>query len=385
MILSPIIQAYLEDYIRYQNAKHITKDYDRKHPASMLHPITTARFRDVVVPAGMDSDVATLQHADSLPAASQLYFPQLEHLEVASILPSVLPLQTIGGIDFEGRDGQVPMVVRLFFEGLMALDPRVTKEDIRFKLGELTEFLHMNRENSKSSRITKRQIERVVKGLLSLQFISIPYVEKNGGPGLWLPVRPQNLPTDASDKDFPIILTVSTPPDATGGMMVEKVLLRLLGRSSARFNAYLAVCGIFDKHGTSPRGIIAPTRPKKDSPRNERGQLLHADGTLMRDSRGKPITNLYQSDAIPYLEREDNPTALKRYPVWSWKDLVRACYPKGYDSGKFATYRSRAEKAWHGLVELGVVEIKHRRDGWQMFPGNRHLSLYRAVKRIGGS
>ena len=311
MILSPIVQAYFEDYILQQNAKPITKEYDRRHPVGVLHSKTTARFRDMLMPAELESEAATLQYTDNIPSSGQLYFPHLEYLEIASILPSVLPLQTIGGIGLEARDGQVPMVVRLFFEGLMALDPRVTKDDVCFKLGELTEYLHMNPEHRKSSRITKRQIERVVKGLLRLQFITIPYVEKNGGPGLWLPVRPQNLPTDASDKDFPVILTVSTPPDAMGGMMVEKALLRLLGKSSTQFNAYLSVCGIFDKHGTSPQGIIAPTRPKKDSPRNESNQLLHADGTLMKDSRGEPITNLYHPEAIRYLEREDNPAALQ--------------------------------------------------------------------------
>ena len=384
MILSPMVQAYFEDYLLQQNAKHITKEYDRKHPAGVLHPETTARFRDVLLPVELESEAATLQYTDNIPSSGQLFFPQLEYIEIASILPSVLPLQTIGGIGLEARDGQVPMVVRLFFEGLMALDPRVTKDDVCFKLGELTEYLHMNPDSRKSSRITKRQIERVVKGLLRLQFITIPYVEKIGGPGLWLPVRPQNLPTDASDKDFPVILTVSTPPDAMGGMMVEKALLRLLGKSSTQFNAYLSVCGIFDKHGTSPKGIIAPTRPKKNSPRNESKQLLHADGTLMKDSQGKPITNLYHPDAIRYLEREDHPTALKRYPVWSQKDLVRACYPKGYDTSKLATYHARAKKAWDELVNHGVVQVNERPNGWQIFPGNRHLSLYRGVRNIAG-
>ena len=382
MILSPIIQAYFEDYILQQNAKPITKEYDRRHPVGVLHSKTTARFRDVLLPAELESEAATLQYTDNIPSSGQLYFPHLEYLGVASILPSVLPLQTINGIGLEARDGQVPMVVRLFFEGLMALDPRVTKDDVCFKLGELTEYLHMNPDSRKSLRITKRQIERVVKGLLRLQFITIPYVEKNGGPGLWLPVRPQNLPTDASDKDFPVILTVSTPPDAMGGVMVEKALFRLLGKSSTQSNAYLSVCGIFDKHGTSRQGIIAPTRPKKNSPRNESKQLLHADGTLMKDSQGKPITDLYHPEAIPYLEREDNPTALQRYPVWSPTDLVRACYPKGYDRSKFATYRARAETAWDELVNHGVIEVNERPDGWQIFPGNRHLSVYRGVKNM---
>ena len=264
MILSPLVQAYFEDYLLQQNAKPITKEYDRRHPVGVLHSKTTARLRDVLT--ARRTRIRKLQPSNTQTISLRLLNCTshiLNILKSPQSFPASCPCKQSAASDWEARDGQVPMVVRLFFEGLMALDPRVTKDDVCFKLGELTEYLHMNPENRKSSRITKRQIERVVKGLLRLQFITIPYVEKNGGPGLWLPVRPQNLPTDASDKDFPVILTVSTPPDAMGGMMVEKALLRLLGKSSTQFNAYLSVCGIFDKHGTSRQGIIAPTRPKK--------------------------------------------------------------------------------------------------------------------------
>ena len=45
-------------------------------------------------------------------------------------------------------------------------------------------------------------------------------------------------------------------------MMVEKQVMRTLGKESApQFNAYLTACCLFDKYGTSPKGIIDPTRP----------------------------------------------------------------------------------------------------------------------------
>ena len=82
----------------------------------------------------------------------------------------------------------------------------------------------------------------VVNGLRMLQWITIPYKEKTGGSGLWIPVRPQNLPNERSQNDFPIMLTVSLPPDARTGLMVEKSVLRRLGKkSAAQFNAYFNI------------------------------------------------------------------------------------------------------------------------------------------------
>ena len=188
----------------------------------------------------------------------------------------------------------------------------------------------------------------VLQGLHNLGWLRIPYRENPDRPSTevdWIPVQPRTVPNLNSGDDAPIILEVRLSPDATGGMMVEKDILRLAGKhSSAKFNAYLSACWLIDRYGTVPQGIIDPTKPVEN--RDADGYLLAGDGTRIFDSRGKPITNPYR--AAKQLEREPNP-ARKKYPILPFNDLTRACFPKGFDHRKRATYKKRALKAWKEL------------------------------------
>ena len=97
--------------LREQTSKHITAETERKRPASTLPMKSAARVRDVFV------ESAETEIAPSPPPAAQLMLPTLE---VKQHLPKILPLEVLQGIPLQtqGRQ-QVPMVVRLFFEGGM--------------------------------------------------------------------------------------------------------------------------------------------------------------------------------------------------------------------------------------------------------------------------
>ena len=164
-------------------------------------------------------------------------------------------------------------------------------------------------------------------------------------------------------------------------MMVEKEIVRLTGKqSSPKINAYLAACGIFDRFGTVGKGIIDPTRPVEA--RDAEGYLVNTLGQRIYDSRGKPIKNLYHPTAVKELDRTRN-DAQENYPILSFDDLTRACFPKGFDSSKRATYRKRALTTWDLLHTEGIVRIEKHQHGWRIMPSESHTGLYRAVQKTG--
>ena len=102
-------------------------------------------------------------------------------------------------------------------------------------------------------------------------------------------------------------------------MMVEKNIVRLLGKkSSARFNAYLTACWIFDRYGTVNGTIIDPTMPVER--RNDREELVDQDGKPILNSRGQPVKNLKSKEAVRQLDRQPNPQR-GRYPVLNIDDF----------------------------------------------------------------
>ena len=86
--------------------------------------------------------------------------------------------------------------------------------------------------------------------------------------------------------------------------MVEKgnVATQTGKQSSAKFNAYLSACWIFDRYGTIPRGIIDPTKPAAQ--RDTEGYLIDAQqGSAFLMIDGKPIKNRYHARNIAAGER----------------------------------------------------------------------------------
>ena len=371
--LKPIVCAWIQQ----ATAKPITREFDRKHPAAVIERSRMGSIRDVTTFSSLAEELDTLiPFSAPAPESQQIEMPGLE---TQSILPEVLPLQAVhmrDGIETTKR-GAVAMPIRLFFEAMMALDPKETQVDIHFKLGDLLRYLNPDGKYNRTNHLP-----HVLQGLHSLHFLRIPYRSNPDKPSTevdWIPVLPRTVPNLKSGDDASIILEVKLPPDARGGMMVEKDILRLTGKkSSAKFNAYLTACWIFDRYGTTPKGIIDPTKPAVN--RDEEGYLIDPLGNRIFDDQGKSTKNEYHKSAVKILGREPNP-ARKHYPILSFEDLTRACFPKGYSPKSRREYLRRAKQAWDALETDGIVRIEKFRHGWRILPSDSHIGRYRALQK----
>lgn len=371
--LKPIVRAWIQQ----ATAKPITREFDRKHPAAVIERSRMGSIRDVTTFSSLAEEIDTLIPLSApAPESQQIEMPGLE---TQSILPEVLPLQAVhmrDGIETTKR-GAVAMPIRLFFEAMMALDPKETQVDIHFKLGDLLRYLNPDGKYNRTNHLP-----HVLQGLHSLHFLRIPYRSNPDKPSTevdWIPVLPRTVPNLKSGDNASIILEVKLPPDTKGGMMVEKDILRLTGKkSSAKFNAYLTACWIFDRYGTTPRGIIDPTKPAVQ--RDIEGYLTDGNGKRFLDDSGKPIKNRYHAKNIAAGARVDN-EAREQYPILSFEDLTRACFPKGFDRKKRATYQKRALKAWEELQADNILRIEKYQHGWRILPSESHIGRYRALKK----
>ena len=369
----PLVRAWMQ----VQSAKPITREYDRKHPAAIIERSRMGSIRDITTFSSLPEELDTLiPFSAPAPESQQIEMPGLE---TESILPEVLPLQAVhmrDGIETTKR-GAVAMPIRLFFEAIMALEPKETQVDIHFKLGDLLRYLNPDGKYNRTNHLP-----HVLRGLQSLHFLRIPYRSNPDKPSTevdWIPVLPRTVPTLKSGDDASIILAVKLPPDARSGMMVEKDILRLTAKkSSAKFNAYLTACWIFDRYGTTPKGIIDPTKPAGN--RDDEGYLIDPLGNRIFDDHGKPIKDRYHAKNIAAGQRVDN-EARERYPILPFAELTRACFPKGFDMKKRATYQKRALKAWEELQRDNILRIEKYQHGWRIMPSESHIGRYRALNK----
>ena len=371
--LAPIVRAWIQQ----ATAKQITREYDKRHPGGVLkYPLGSVR--DVIVSQANATEKTGQLRGISAPAPESQQI-ELPGLEKQSLLPTVLPLENVRMV--EGMEttkrGAVAMPIRLFFEAMMASYPKETRFDIHFKLGDLLHFLNPDGKYNRTNHLPY-----VLQGLDSLYYLRIPYRENPDKPDTevdWIPVQPRTVPNLQSGNDAPVILEVRLPPNESGGMMVEKDILRLTGKqSSAKFNAYLSACWIFDRYGTTQKGIIDPTKPAAQ--RDPEGYLTDRNGKRILDERGKPIKNRYHGRNIAAGERVDN-EARERYPILSFEDLTRACFPKGFDTKQKRLYKKRALKAWEALEIDGILRIEKHIQGWRILPSDSHVGRYRALKK----
>lgn len=369
----PLVRAWMQEH----SAKRITLDYDKKHPGAVLKS-PLGNVRNVIIFQVNGTEKVGQLRGISAPAPESQQI-ELPGLEMESLLPAVLPLENVrmvNGMETTKR-GAVAMPIRLFFEGLMGLDPKETRAEIHIKLGTLLHFLNPDGKYNRTNHLPY-----VLRGLHSLYNLRIPYRENPDNPHTevdWIPIHARTVPNVNSGDDASIILEVRLPPNARGGMMVEKEILRQTGKqSSAKFNAYLSACWIFDRYGTTPKGIIDPTKPADQ--RDTDGYLIDANRQRILDDRGKPVKNRYHPRNIAAGERVDN-EARKRYPILSFEDLTRACFPKGFDAKQKRLYKKRALKAWEALEADGILRIEKHILGWRILPSDSHIGRYRALQK----
>ena len=371
--LVPMVRACLIE----QAAKPITREYDQTHPGSALPQKSVASVRYPFYEIIGETPTPSVE----MPSAGQLLFPSFER---KMYLPEYLPLQIVHGFDMTGRSGVLPYGMRFFFEVGMSLKPKARKGWYTKTLFDAAVDIGIvdpdsDKERKKYLRTEhKRAIANAIEGL---NLIRLPYQEKVGGVGLWLPFRPQNVPTSVSEKDFPIRIEVNLPPDDTRGVLVTKEIIRSLYQHLAQLNAYLAACVLFNQHGISPKGnLIDPTEPDPNTRRLENGQYINPETNMpMRTKRGKPITDLYHPEAFEplkhyrvYRKEADN------YPTLEKEEIMRAAYPNEpwKQDGQPRRWEDKARKAWEAIAEKGYIRIEPKGNGLQILPSDSHVRLH---------
>ena len=366
--LTPIVYTWLCQH----DAKRITLEFDKHRPVAILPQESMGSIRDLVFTRDEGGSVSSELIARPAPKEGQLSFLPRDVAE--SKLPSILPFELYQQGAATTKSAAVAMPVRLAFEALLHMEPGVHSERMHWQLGDLIECL-----NPDGKFHWTNQVGYILKGLSALYWLRFPYQPEGEGEVDWIPFLPRAVPNQNSSRDSRIIIEVSLPPDISAhGMMVEKNVVRLLGKkSSARFNAYLTACWIFDHYGTVNGTIIDPTKPVER--RNDRGELVDQDGKPILNSRGQPVKNLKSKEAVRQLDRQPNPQR-GRYPVLNIDDLVRSCYPRGIPLEQRREYLKRARQAWTELESDGFIRIGKVDDGWQIMPSEQHVKLYRAIK-----
>ena len=367
------LKSVVQAWIIIHNAKHITAKLDKTRPASIIkNPMGSVReinFRE--------GGNAQLREFATPERISQVNPDQMRlgfNDEPPSILPDIMPLEVPNpeGLKPTTKSGAVSPVVRILCESIMALEPHERASDIVFRLGDLIDYLNPDGKFHRST-----QLPYIIDALEILHIhATLPWIDDTGEMRKWRPVWVKSPLSMDSKNDAPVHMRVEMPPDARQGYMILKHIHRLLGKKSGpQWNAYHVACYLWDKHATVKGTLIDPTRPIDQ--RNEKGEIVGADGKPILTARGKPITNLYHDRVIAQGEREDNPAA-DRYPVLSKNDLIAACMPKATDTNIRVLWQ-RAKKYWEGMEAQGIIRIKRERTGWRIFPSQEHLAAYRGV------
>ena len=366
--LTPIVYAWLCE----QDSKPITAEYDKHRSVAILKREAMGSIRDVVFTRDEGGSVRSDFIASSAPKEKQLQLRGFD--DPSSKLPNILPFELYQQGIATTKSAAVAMPVRLAFEALMQMEPGIYTERLHWQLGDLIDYL-----NPDGKFHWTNQVGYILTGLNSLYWLRFPYKHKGEGEVDWIPFLPRAVPNQNSTRDSTIIIEVSLPPDLNAhGMMVEKNVVRLMGKkSSARFNAYLTACWIYDHYGTVKGKIIYPTKPVER--RNDHGYLLNHHDEPILTSHGKPVKDLYCPDALRQLDREENPSRDK-YPILNNADLTRACYPKGVPKDQRREYLKRAKKAWAQLESDGYIRIEKFEHGWRIMPSAQHVQLYTALK-----
>ena len=368
------LRSVVRAWIIIHTAKHITSEHDYLHPAAIIkNPMGSVREINFT-----DSGGAQLREFASPERISQVNPDQMRlgfNDEPPSILPDIMPLEVPNpeGVKPTTKGGAVSHVVRIFYEALMALEPHERASDIAFRLGDLIDYLNPDGKFHRAN-----QLPYIIDALEILHIhATLPWIDDTGEMRKWRPVWVKTPLSMDSKNDAPVHMRVEVPPDARQGYMILKHTHRLLGKKSGpQFNAYHTISWLWDKHATVKGNLIDPTRPIDR--RNEKGEIVGADGKPILTARGKPITNLYHDRVIAQGDREDNPAA-DRYPVLSKNDLIAACMPKATDTSHGERWR-RTKAYWKGLEKMGIIRIKRERTGWRIFPSQEHLAAHRGVR-----
>ena len=366
----PLVRAWLQE----QSAKRITKEYDERHPAAIIkHPFGCVREI-----AFSTEGIGTIREFTTPESVNQLSLPLIEP---ESIIPEVVPITFI---DINGKpinvlqrtkSGAVAHSIRILFEVIMALRTGDKAPIISIPLGDMIDYLN---PDGKFHR--KNQLKYIIDGINLLDRAAVPWYDAElKKERLWKFLSVTTPIKYEDSNDTRVFFGVSIPPDTHQGYMIQKEIHRRLGKeSAARFHAYHTVCYLWDKYGTHRGKLINPTKPIEA--RNERGELIHpVTKDLVLTEQGKPMKNLYDTQAVKQLPRTDSLEGINRYPLLSNEDLIKACYPNGYTQTSRRVILKRSKAHWESLEKDGYIVIHRKQNRWRILPPDNHLSTHRAV------
>lgn len=378
--------------------RRIDRQADERRPAAILHH-RLGSVRQVVWEPGLEVvaesgvlpqkeipesieqveqlEIAGTERQRIVRPLQSLYLP-MSLIETLAELHRLDPVQVLRS---STRAGAVSFGKRLYWEFLMQANPDLARtrsgDPIDFTLGQLINALYPCGNFHKP-----HQMRYIIRGLLELRNMRVKFKPKVGGSGMFFPIEVGTIPDQKSTRDFVIEVTVRTPPDTRGGMLVLKKPMRWTGKkSTAQFNAYLTACELFDRFGTRRGRLIDPTKPMGE--READGVLLDAEGKRIVSDGGRAIKNKFHAEAVQRLPRTRSAGA-DRYPILNDYNLLLACYPHiDLEKVKPSTYRSnlkRAKDAWRALEEESFIRIETLREGWRILPSEEHVNQYRAVQ-----
>ena len=304
------------------------------------------------------------------------------------VLPFVAMFDRAGGTSMtRGRGAALGM--RLYVETLLALPPELRRTTgppiiLTCTLRQLVGALWPRGWQR------GRDWPRLMAGLDAMHNLGVEWEAPDGTGGVRLVVAVRDRPRDQALLDDVCRFEVLLPPGSGSGPLVDRQHLRLLGLDSApAFRLYLALCWLWDVHGTFHGRLIGTTMP--DAKLDKAGYILDAHGRHITERDGSASRRPTHRRAVRSGKRSVNPAALKAYPPLSPDDLAVMAYAPADLAASGARRRDQrrvARKALNLITELAhaVVLPSRRRDGVsgcvQVLPPSTHKAAHDAAFEV---
>jgi hypothetical protein len=304
------------------------------------------------------------------------------------VLPFVAMFDRAGGTSMtRGRGAALGM--RLYVETLLALPPELRRTTgppviLTCTLRQLVGALWPRGWQR------GRDWPRLMAGLDAMHNLGVEWEAPDGTGGVRLVVAVRDRPRDRALLDDVCRFEVLLPPGSGSGPLVDRQHLRLLGLDSApAFRLYLALCWLWDVHGTFHGRLIGTTMP--DAKLDTAGYILDAHGRHITERDGSASRRPTHKRAVRSGKRSINPAALKAYPPLSPDDLAVMAYAPADLAASGARRRDQrrvARKALNLITELtrAVVRPVRRQDGVggcvQVLPPSTHKAAHDAAFEV---
>ena len=291
-------------------------------------PVWIARFPrgNFDVDLFSDGDVGELREFANnqvLPKL-QMVLPGFERKSVIRD-PNKLVLANVDGVAKKTRAGAVSPELRIFVEAIMSVPANERMARVKIKLDELIARLYPGPEPFHWTN----QSPRLLTAIRNMDRLTVPFINSSGNiQHGYAPVKLNTMNFQRRNDD--VIFSVTLPDSVSGGPIFEKRFVRLLGKSAPKWHAYLTLCDLFHRYGVKKGkdgkfNIYDPTKPVEK--RNADGHLLDAQGEVIRSDNGRPLKNPYSTAALSQLDREPNQKGIDQYPIVSFDDMLKACFP----------------------------------------------------------